>query len=219
MTDDIHLSEEERQSLGEGSLPAERVREVQDHLSACPACARDVARLQSIIRKTRESEMSFTDLDQLWPGIRARIERSKVVPITGAPADRLTLGRRMMSLGTVVAAALVLAALFTWHARQSDQTIVATEPDSPTRFTNVSDSTRAYEEEATVLLNRLELQRSMLRPEAAAAIDHDLAVIDSAIAELRVAIAHDPNNPALKRLLASSLRQKVEVLARVGNAG
>jgi cytochrome c-type biogenesis protein CcmH/NrfG len=69
-----------------------------------------------------------------------------------------------------------------------------------------------------MLLNQLELRRSMLRPEAVVAIDHDLRVVDSAIAELKEAIAHDPNNPALRRLLASSYRQKVDVLKRVGNA-
>ena len=40
-----------------------------------------------------------------------------------------------------------------------------------------------------------------------------------AIAELKDAIAHDPNNPSLRRLLALSYRQKVDVLKRVGNAG
>lgn len=219
MTDDIHLTEEERQSLGDGSLSADRTQAVQDHLRGCAACARDVARLQSIIRQARESDMPITDLDQLWPAIRARIERSKVVPLTTSPADTLLVRRRIMSLGAVVAALLVFAAILTWRARKPNEAIIAPGPDSMTQFTNVSDSTRAYEEEATILLNRLELQRSMLQPEAAAAIDHDLAVIDSAIAELRVAIALDPNNPALKQLLASSLRQKLDVLKRVGNAG
>jgi thioredoxin-like negative regulator of GroEL len=82
----------------------------------------------------------------------------------------------------------------------------------------VADSAHAYEEEAQTLLNQLELRRSMLRPEAVVAIDHDLRIVDSAIAELKEAIARDPTNPALRRLLASSYRQKVDVLKRVGNA-
>jgi hypothetical protein len=59
----------------------------------------------------------------------------------------------------------------------------------------------------------------MLRPEAVAAIDHDLRVVDSAIVEVQDALKHDPKNPALLRLLASSYRQKLDVLRRVGNAG
>ena len=82
-----------------------------------------------------------------------------------------------------------------------------------------ADSVRAYEEEAQILLDRLALMRSVLEPGAAAAIDKDLAVIDSAIAELQTAIARDPRNPALRQLLADSYRQKVDVLKRVSNAG
>lgn len=84
---------------------------------------------------------------------------------------------------------------------------------------DVADSTRAYEAEAQELLNQLQLQRAMMPPRTSASVDHDLAVIDSAIAELREAIARDPNNPALRRLLASSYRQKVELLKRVNGAG
>jgi hypothetical protein len=70
-----------------------------------------------------------------------------------------------------------------------------------------------------VLLDRLELTRSMLQPGAAAAIDKDLAVVDSAIAELQTAIAREPRNRELRRLLATSYREKIEVLERVSNAG
>jgi hypothetical protein len=80
------------------------------------------------------------------------------------------------------------------------------------------DSTQAYQEEAQQLLNRLELQRAMLRPEAEVALERDLKKIDVAIAELQDAIRNDPRNPALRRLLASSYRQKVDLLKRVGNA-
>jgi len=38
--------------------------------------------------------------------------------------------------------------------------------------------------------------------------------VDVAIAELKDAIARDPNNPALRQLLATSYRQKVELLKR-----
>ena len=81
-----------------------------------------------------------------------------------------------------------------------------------------ADSAHLYEEEAQTLLNKLELQRAMLRPEAAEALDRDLHVVDVAIAELKDAIARDPSNRALRQLLASSYRQKVDLLKRVANA-
>jgi hypothetical protein len=82
----------------------------------------------------------------------------------------------------------------------------------------VADSVKSYEDEARVLLNRLEVQRAMLRPDAAASIDRDLKVIDSAIAELQEAIRNDPRNAALRHLLAASYRQKIDLLKRASNA-
>ena len=63
------------------------------------------------------------------------------------------------------------------------------------------------------------MQRAMLRPNASAALDSDLAVIDHSIEELKAAIARDPKNLALQRLLAASYREKVQLLRRASNAG
>ena len=86
-------------------------------------------------------------------------------------------------------------------------------------MTAVADSVSAYRGEAQALLDRLELERSMLRPEAVSAIDHDLAVVDSAIVETQVALQRDPRNPLLQQMLALSYERKVEILKRVSNAG
>ena len=159
-------------------------------------------------------------LAELWPTIRTRIESSKVVPLSPA-AIRLDGRRSARRVGSsiVMAAALVVAAVALGvRASRTDRTSVAEIVDT-TSLLAVADSAHAYEIEAQTLLNQLELRRSMLRPETVAAIDHDLRIVDSAIAELKEAIAHDPNNPALRRLLASSYRQKVDLLERVENAG
>ena len=91
-------------------------------------------------------------------------------------------------------------------------------PDS-SQLIQVADSTEVYEAEAKILLDRLEIQRATLRPETVAAIDRNLHTVDVAIAELKDAIARDPRNPALRQLLATSYRQKVELLKHAANAG
>jgi len=118
----------------------------------------------------------------------------------------------------MMAAALVVAAVALGVRASWRPTPLSNAADTTSLIT-VADSAHAYETEAQTLLNQLELRRSMLRPETVVAIDHDLRIVDSAIAELKEAIAHDPNNPALRRLLAASYRQKVDLLKRVGNAG
>src|SRR5205085_115438 len=84
--------------------------------------------------------------------------------------------------------------------------------------TNAADSARAYEQEVQALLDEMALRRAMLRPDVAARMDHDVRVIDSAIAELQDALRKDPNNPALRQLLAASYRQKRDLLKRAEDA-
>jgi hypothetical protein len=164
-----------------------------------------------------------SDLAELWPGIRSRIENAKLVTLTpDSPAHRWRRPRPMLMAAGLVAV-LGLAVWLGTRSRSAPGLTPSAQGggtgDTSRAVVFVSDSVRAYEEEAKILLDRLELTRSGLEPGAATAIDKDLAVIDSAIAELQTAIARDPRNPALQQLLATSYRQKVEVLKRVSNAG
>jgi hypothetical protein len=222
MTDaQSHLTEEERHASAEGSLPPDQLEPIEAHLRGCTACADDVARIRILMTRINEAPTSGASpaLDELWPSIRTRIEASKVVPLS-ANAIRLEGRRRARRVGSSItmAAALVIAAVALGVRARSRGPTQSSQPADAASLIAVADSAHAYEEEAQTLLNQLELRRSMLRPEAVVAIDHDLRVVDSAIAELKEAIARDPNNPALRRLLASSYRQKVDVLKRVGNA-
>jgi hypothetical protein len=177
--------------------------------------------LDKIVQNARALDEGKTPASDLWPAIRGRIERSKVVAmpeLAGHAAPRPARSRRTLAwIGAGVAAAVAFFVL----GRASSHGITGA-PDvqvvaSPT-VTSVADSGGAYEEQARILFDRLSLERSLLRPEALKQIDRDLQVVDAAIAELDAAVARDPNNPVLRRLLVSSYREKVDILKRVGNA-
>jgi anti-sigma factor RsiW len=219
-SDSQHLTEDERQRAADGTLDDDTRESVDAHIAACDDCASDVARIASLMKRTREATSPSAPLDELWPSIRARIEQSKVVPLaTTAVASRDGLRRRAWWSATAgIAAALIVAVLVFSHPRVGDtpSTIVVT--DSGPSLVAVADSAHAYEREAQILLDKLQLQRAMLRPDAVQALDRDLRVVDVAIAELKDAVARDPNNPALRQLLAASYRQKVDLLKRASNA-
>lgn len=215
-----HLTEEERQTLADGTIAADREPAARAHLRTCTVCADDVARLERLTMRARQLEDPAVELGELWPGIRARIEKAKVVPLTTDAATAKRQSRRGSLAIAALAAALVIAVWLGTRAssaRNGPTAIHVSDTTIAAQFAD--DSVRVYKEEAQILLDRLELTRSMLDPSAAAAIDKDLAVVDSAIAELQTAIARDPRNPALQRLLATSYREKIEVLKRVANAG
>jgi anti-sigma factor RsiW len=218
-----HLTEEERHGIADGSLDASRLAAAEAHLHGCAECAADVDRIRTLMKRTNESRGAGpADVEELWPAIRARIEERKVVTMPGREgvSAGVRQGRRWIwTVGGIAAAAVMALWLTRGRVAPVDSTNVAQVTDSGVSLIALVDSTHAYQEEAQTLLNRLELQRATLRPEFARAIDRDLRTIDVAIAELQDAIRNDPNNPALRRLLASSYRQKVDLLKRAGNAG
>jgi anti-sigma factor RsiW len=220
MTDPRHLTEAERHGAADGTLAPELSTGVAEHLGACDDCAADVARIKTLMTRTRDVPSWLTaGADDLWPAIRARIEQEKLATLR----DRPTFGsggrlRLAWSASLVAAAGLIIVAALLRRGTPVDLAPPG-RASSAENLKAVAESTHVYEEQARFLLNQLELRRALMRPQTAASIDHDLEVIDNAIAELKRAIARDPNNAALRALLASSYKQKVDLLKRVGNAG
>jgi anti-sigma factor RsiW len=222
----IHLSEEERQRAADGSLDAADRARVDAHLAVCRDCATDVARLTALMNRIDESRRAAAaltvELQGMWPEIRQQIERKKVIALA-EPAATTWRWRRVDPW--VIGVAASVAAITALTVIQVVPPIVrsvgtssvnAVAADSTLRF--ASDSIQSYREEADRLLDELQLQRARLAPGTRAAIDDDLKTVDLAIAELQAAVERDPRNPTLFTLLASSYRQKIDVLKKVSNA-
>jgi hypothetical protein len=70
------------------------------------------------------------------------------------------------------------------------------------------DSQRAQAE----YLAALRESAAEFAPETRAVIEHNLTVIDEAIAQTRAALDADPRNPRLARRLASGYRERIALL-------
>ncbi len=217
MTAPRHLTEAERHGIADGSLAPELESVVAEHLGACAACATDVARIQTLMTRIREAPSAVADPGDLWPSIRARIEQEKVLPLREHVPARATRPRLLWAAAGIAAAAMIVTGILVRRG-PPPATLESTLPPGVTPAA-LAESTSVYEEQARFLLNQLELRRALMRPQTASSIDHDLRVIDDAIAELERAIERDPRNMALRALLASSYKQKVDLLKRVANAG
>jgi anti-sigma factor RsiW len=216
MTAPRHLTEAERHGIADDSIAPELESALAEHLGACTACAADVARIRTLMTRIREAPPAAADpTDDLWPSIRARIEQEKVLPLRDHVPARGTRSPFVWAVAGVAAAVVIVTGVLIRRGPSP------TPPAQPSNIAQaaLAESTSVYEEQARFLLNQLELRRALMRPQTASSIDHDLQVIDAAIAELKRAIERDPNNIALRALLASSYRQKVDLLKRVESAG
>jgi len=223
-----HLSEDERQCAADGTLDAVSRARVDAHLGECRACAADVARLAALMNRIDDKRRSGSAatltpvVEDLWPDIRRQIENSKVVALDSdetVSAWRLRLDPWVIGVAASVAAITALTVIqIVPPIVRSAATNAAASASADTVFRFAADSAESYREEADRLLDELQLQRARLAPGTRAAIDDDLKTVDLAIAELQVAVARDPRNPALRAMLASSYRQKVDVLKKISNA-
>jgi hypothetical protein len=220
-----HLSEEERQTLADATIDGEpATASAQAHLARCTECAADVEEIRSLMKRARETPADPGSLDELWPAIHSRIDARKVIAIadrdrTVMTAPPVNVRPRWAGRVAAIAAAAVIVIIAIRAGRHGGPDAIPSHGgDTTATFVAATDSARSYEIEAQALLNRLELQRATLRPEAAQSLERDLRSIDAAIVDLKSAIVRDPDNATLRQLLASSYRQKIDLLKRASNA-
>jgi anti-sigma factor RsiW len=217
-----HLSEDDRQRAADGTLDAEARGRVDAHRAVCGECDDDVARLTALMKRIGESRRApapAASIDDLWPEIRRQIDGAKVVSLEPAAVSSSRQLRIDPWWIGVVAAVLVLVGVSVYRVVPSTVRAVSVSAANDSLFRLASDSVKTYEAQAEQLLDELKLERARLTPETQASIDEDLKTVDLAIAELQAAIARDPKNPTLRAMLASSYRQKIDVLKKIPNAG
>jgi anti-sigma factor RsiW len=215
-----HLSEAERQELADRTISGTQAAALAAHMAECVECAADVARLRSIVERVRDvpAPVPPEQLDLAWPAIRARIEAAKVralLPPDARPEGARRVRRVAWAAAAIAAAACVAVGI---HVRNRDAIPPAIAPNAPAALRPAVDSQVTSQADIQRLLDEIELEKAMLPPATAAVADSDLRAIDSAIADLRDALARDPNNPAIRQLLAESYRQQQDLLKRLHNA-
>ncbi|TFG46511.1 MAG: hypothetical protein E4H41_02015 [Gemmatimonadales bacterium] len=196
--------------------PAERVA-LETHLAACPTCQATVAELRSVVTRAH-ALVDRPVANDLWGGIATRIGAAGT-PVIDLNTRRV---RRRFSLSlTQLAAAAVLflavgagaSAIAMRPTTEPVPTAVATSP--ALRVIPVGLPTKAeqsYDTAVRDLEQALDAGRSRLSPKTVAVLERNLARIDVAIEEARVALKADPANAYLNAHLANSMQQKLALL-------
>lgn len=221
----------------EGELDAAERRAVERHAAICSQCAALLRDVTTIVRDARELPTLAPSRD-LWPDIEARIQPD-VVPLSAAREEKEARTRRLSPRWTTARLAAAAAALVvstagityvaTTYADSAHTTVAATDsagngsPDNQTigsstalgggvRNASAMSSEQLYDQEIAHLQAIVRERRSLLDTSTVAVIQRNLAIIDSAIAQSRAALAADPNSRFLNEQLNSVLGQKVELL-------
>lgn len=187
-------------AYGRGTLAAAEAAALEQHLGTCASCEAFVAEAESQPAGIQALPRSVEPASDLWPGIHARL-----APRSGGR------GRVAMPGWMLAAAAVLLIAI------SSALTVLVlnrtgSRPAPPLAV--LAPLEAQYASAASELSAELARARDRLAPATVRIIERNLAVIDSALAESRRALAQDPENATLERLVITAWRQKMDFLRR-----
>ncbi len=202
----------------DGLLSPPGAAEVEAHLAECVTCREGARKLRQVLTHAAALPGPVAPPHDLWPAIASRI----------APARWSRLFAWDSAALVAAAAAVVLALLALAFLQRSPGTVRTAEIPvaSPGTLERASagpavedpvlaQAERDYETAADALLDALQQRRGVLTPQTIAGVQQNLQVIDRALVEVRQALAKDPRNPELNRMLVATHRKKVDVLQRV----
>jgi hypothetical protein len=197
----------------DGVLEEADFQEMELHLASCPECRAEERSLRALLAHAGALPEARPPGRDLWPGIASRIGGTRPVWGRTWPAAGWAGG-----LAAAAVVLLALSALIVSH-RTGRRSGPSTDPGSLTpaslRSGDEAAAEREYARAAAELMAALEQRRDRLPPETLASVEKDLRSIDSALQEVRQALASDPANPGLNHLLASTHQKKVQVLQQV----
>lgn len=199
----------------DGELDTPQRAELEAHLAACDACRETLAELRRVVDRAQALD-ERPPVRDLWPGIAGRIGVS-----TDDLAVRRARRRISFTVPQAIAAGLALIAVSVGIAR-----LTANRAGAPEITASASSGLSAVQaalwakadssadqEVDELRLALAEGQRSgQLNPATVRKLKRSLAVIDSALAEAKRALALDPQSPYLNHHLADTMRRKLEFL-------
>jgi len=206
----------------DGALDATQVAALEAHLAACETCRSTLEALHRVVEAAAALEDHEPATD-LFPGIIERIRHDR----------RHRFSFTLPQLAAAAIAIMSLSGGFVWLAMRpespapgvaeapaggatSPTDAAATGPEAVAAMF-VAETQLGYDAAIERLEASLAARRDRLDPATIAIIEHNLAIIDTAIAEAKAALDDDPANPYLYRHLDNTLNQKVELLRRASH--
>ena len=221
-----HVSFETLNDYVDGVIDAATIVRVDKHLANCAGCSAELSSMKELIASTAALSRSVLPEDDMWTDLKASIEQRKEVVLrspsnAGPHASKSSRSaqawwhhRGLLSAAAVllVVASSATTVLVLRNAPVEQIPPAAVAPLGLPRSFRVAEG--QYVNAIEELRRAVDDQRSRLSPQTIRTVDHSLAVVDSAIAEARVALLADPNNRTLVELLSTSYQRKLDLLRR-----
>jgi len=217
MTD--HLSFEQLCDLADGVSTPGAESAARAHLRTCEECTSRMSAISALAASTSALPQEIAPPPDLWADIRKDLQPRHVLHRRRGSVWQVRHLAAAAVLIAVASSALTIAIL-----RERRVEIASAELPSSvtTSVTNapaalpaqLASEEHGYTQSVANLQHLLDERRDSLAPSTIATVERSLRIADSAIAEARDALAHDPANRALAALFASNYERKIDLLRR-----
>jgi hypothetical protein len=201
----------------DGRLPAPARAAADEHLGHCDGCRNQLHILQDLLRRAAELPASEEPPRDLWPGIESHL-RSDARRVVAMPGRRPPWLAPILAVAAVVLMTVATVALLTrstevgpTHADR-DAASTTDHPEVRAAYSDVESDIHRLRGE---LRATLEQRRGELSPATWQVVTENLQVIDEAIHNIELALADQPDNPELNRMLLAAYRSELDLLRRV----
>jgi len=212
----------------DGELKNAECERLEAHVAECAACAVALAELREVMARAH-TLVDTPPATDLWPAIEAQLtprgaaaqpERGRVIAGPSWWGRRFELG--IPQLAAAAAVLVVISAGVMWMVMGGTlrgSNVAA--PPAPMRGIETASTGPAvpadlsnprYDAAVAELEQALAEGKGKLDPRTLAVVQHNLQIIDNAIADARRAVAADPGNTWLRSHLAETMKKKVELL-------
>lgn len=203
----------------DGTLTEGERRGVESHLAGCPGCREQERRLRHLLAYASALPRSVSPPRDLWPEISKKIGRERAWSW-----PRLVSWQPVLAVAAAVVVALGAVVLRPKAPSPANIVVVPSPATGPgyrlhpaavEMDPGLVAMEKDYQAAANAILAALQERKDELEPETLASVERNLAVIDTALAEVHEALAMDPASPELGRMLVSTHRKRVDVLRRM----
>ena len=220
MTD--HLAFDQLCDLYDRALDTAGAASAHVHLTSCAECASRHAELSMLGAAATALPRAIAPPEDLWAGIRDQLTPRRstgLAPLRGWRLGQLAAAAVVIAVASSAMTTLVLRGYPEATPSQTAGAVsAASRAPSETRLaelpTRLAQTEHGYAQSVAALQRTLDERRDSLVPSTVATVERSLRVADSAIAEARMALAHDPANRALVALFASNYQRKIDLLRR-----
>lgn len=234
-----HLDEQQLNDCADNAPGAAESAAAEAHLQVCAACRERLDALRILKAQLASMPRDIAPPPHVLAGIRARIAESPGTAATEAsapagtaatapPARTITAPTETAAAATwrvrprllaaaavmIIAVSSTITALLLRPSPDGSVPAITRDDAAPgaTRFVRSSALEATYEDAIAELERAFERQQDMLAPDTRRVLEHNLAIIDRALAESRAALAADPANTALADVIRSGYERKLDVL-------